>query len=56
MATSVRRTLRMEVSGVGQKNHGDKRESDVGTGTRPGEIRGDRKNGPRQDQYRAGDK
>ena len=55
---------------MGQKNHGDKRESEVGTGTRPrtrtkspvrapghkpGEIRGDRKTA-RGKTTRAGDK
>jgi hypothetical protein len=60
----------MEVSGVGQKNHGDKRENEVGTGTRPrtrtkspvrapghkpGEVRGERKTA-RGKTTRAGDK
>jgi hypothetical protein len=55
---------------VGQKNHGDKRDSEVGTGTqprtrtksparapghKPGEIRGDRKT-PRAKTTRSGDK
>jgi hypothetical protein len=60
----------MEVSILGQKNHGDKRDSEVGTGThprtrtksplrapghKPGEVRGDRKT-PRAKTTRSGDK
>jgi len=66
----VDRTLKMEAIIVGQKNHGDKRDSEVGTGThprtrtksptrapgqKPGEVRGARKT-PRAKTTRCGDK
>jgi hypothetical protein len=66
----IDRTLKTEVNILGQKNHGDKRDSEIGTGThprkrtksparapghKPGEVRGDRKT-PRGKTTRPADK